>query len=302
LTDRPLKVGVVGVSDRWSSEALADAVAARTGSRILIDMGRVETALSSGRVIFGNIDLASLDGLIVKKIDAIYSPSLVDRLEILRFLEAQGVAIFSKPASMLRLVNRLACTVTLRNAGIPMPQTVITEDVEIAIEAVRRLGRAVLKPLFSTKARGMLLIDCAEPGWQEAVRTFNVGNPVIYLQQMVDMPGRDLGVAFLGGRYLATYARVGNHDSWNTTTLSGGRYAAHEPSAAVLELATRAQAPFGLDFTCVDVVETDRGPMVFEVSAFGGFRGLMDAFGIDAAALYADHVCQVLNMKRAKFA
>ena len=40
----------------------------------------------------------------------------------------------------------------------------------------------------------------------------------------------------------------------------------------------------------MDVAETEDGLKVFEVSAFGGFRGLMEADGIDAAALYADYV------------
>jgi ribosomal protein S6--L-glutamate ligase len=94
----------------------------------------------------------------------------------------------------------------------------------------------------------------------------------------------------LGGEYLATYARAGNADSWNTTTRSGGKYRAHEPGAEVIALAQKAQDLFGLDFTCVDVVVTDQGPQVFEVSAFGGFRGLLDANGIDAAGLYVDYV------------
>jgi ribosomal protein S6--L-glutamate ligase len=39
----------------------------------------------------------------------------------------------------------------------------------------------------------------------------------------------------------------------------------------------------------VDVALTKDGPYVFEVSAFGGFRGLFQARGIDAAAMYADY-------------
>ena len=35
--------------------------------------------------------------------------------------------------------------------------------------------------------------------------------------------------------------------------------------------------------------------MVFEVSAFGGFRGLLDACGVDAAEAYAAHVVRVLK-------
>jgi ribosomal protein S6--L-glutamate ligase len=131
----------------------------------------------------------------------------------------------------------------------------------------------------------------AGPGVRDRVAAFkDRGNQVMYIQQMVAHPGSDLGVAFLGGDYLATYARQGSGTSWNTTTRSGGKYAPHKPSQEVLDLAWKAQDLFGLDFTCVDVVESPDGPMVFEVSAFGGFRGLLEANGIDAAALYTDYV------------
>ncbi|MGB5427491.1 MAG: ATP-grasp family protein, partial [Gammaproteobacteria bacterium] len=63
----------------------------------------------------------------------------------------------------------------------------------------------------------------------------------------------------------------------------------------IIELAQRAQALFGMDFTTVDVAETNNGPIVFEVSAFGGFRGALEGIGIDAAAMYADHVLRQLS-------
>ena len=52
--------------------------------------------------------------------------------------------------------------------------------------------------------------------------------------------------------------------------------------------------------TCVDVAETDDGPMVFEVSAFGGFRGLKEANSIDAAGLYVDYVLDRVSEERGK--
>ena len=290
-----LKIAVVGIPGGWSSEQLADAVAARTGTRILIDITRIEARLFTGEVLYDGIDLTSLDGIIVKKIHSIYSPADLERLEILRYLQQRGVSIFSNPEKILRLISRLACTVTLRNTGIPMPETVITEDVELARAAVQRMGHAVFKPLFSTKARGMVVVSSADDDLQKNIDEFKQQNTVMYIQKMVDIPGRDLGVVFLGGHYLATYARQGNKDSWNTTINSGGHYVAHEPSAEILEMAEKAQAPFSLDFTCVDVVETSEGPMVFEVSAFGGYRGLQDAHAINAAELYTNYVIEQLN-------
>jgi ribosomal protein S6--L-glutamate ligase len=292
-----LRIGVVGTPGKWSSELLADAFAERTGYRLLVDLGEVVVDLAQGQARFHEHALHELDALVVKKIDQEYGWSNLDRIEMLRMIESCGVRVFSRPESLIRLIDRLSCTVTLSAAGIPMPATVITEDVDEAVEAVMGFEGAVLKPLYSTKARGMRVLGVEDRAAVEReVRQFQAeGNPVMYIQRRVDIPGRDLGVAFVGGEYLATYARVSAGDSWNTTTRDGGHYEGHEPGEEIIDLARRAQDLFDLDFTAVDVVETAEGPMVFEVSAFGGFRGLQEGPGVDAGARYVDYVIGALT-------
>ncbi|MES0880829.1 GAK system ATP-grasp enzyme [Roseibium sp. SCP14] len=284
-----LKIGVVGIPGKWSTEALADALETRTGFRLVIDMSEVALDLKKGSLMYQGQDLCTLDGLVIKKISEIYSPHVLDRLELLRLAEARGVRVFSRPESVLRLIDRLACTVSLRAAGAPMPATVITEDVQAALSTVERFGAAVFKPLYSTKARGMCVIEAGE-GAPAAIAAFASENPMMYIQEKLDLSGQDLGMVFLAGNYLCTYARVGQSDSWNTTVHSGGKYAPFTPDPDLIELARKAQAPFNLDFTTVDVALTDTGPIIFEVSAFGGFRGAKEGCGLDAAAAVADHV------------
>ncbi|MCB9919827.1 MAG: GAK system ATP-grasp enzyme [Planctomycetes bacterium] len=299
------ELAVVGTPGGWSSEHLADSFSARTGSRYLIDMSRVVLDMSAGSVLAdtdtGVVDLCRLDGIFIKKIGHEYCPDMLDRLEILRYVEGRGVPMFSSPSRILRLLDRLACTVSLAAAAIPMPDTVVTEDVGRAAEAIRRFGRAVLKPLYSTKARGMRVVDVSDgdENIDRALAEFvAAGNPMIYVQKWLDLAGRDLGVVFLGGDYVGSYARVGKADSWNTTIRDGGRYERANPPDEWIDMARRAQAPFGLDFTCVDVAETAAGPIVFEVSAFGGFRGLRDGLGIDAGDTITDYVLDVLAKRR----
>jgi tetrahydromethanopterin:alpha-L-glutamate ligase len=286
------KIAIVGTPGAWSTERLADAVAARTGYRLVVDMARVVCDLERGHVRAGDVDLCQLDGVIIKKISPEYSPDILDRLELLRYVRARGVPVFSDPERVIRVLDRLACTVSLRIAGVAMPATTITVDLDEAALAVERYGTAVAKPLFSTKARGMTLIHAGPRARAELAAFQAAGNPVLYLQRRIPELTRDLGVVFLGGEYLATYAREAGKTSWNTTIHDGGRYRPFEPDPAVLELARVAQRPFGLDFTCVDVALTAEGPQVFEVSAFGGFRGLLDAHGRDAADLYAAYVLE----------
>jgi len=295
-----LKIGVVGMAGGWSSESLADRVAERTGFRLLVDMSRVSARLDQGRVLFGDQDLCQLDGLIVKKVGSLYNPHMLDRLEILRYVEERGVAVFSRPLSILRLLDRLSCTITLAGGGIPMPPTEVTENLEHAVSAVKRFGRAIVKGLYSTKARGMLVLSENDPELLEKLTAFQAAdNPVVYIQQMLKLPGRDLGIAFLGGEFVGAYARVKANDAWNTTIHSGGHYQAYEPTPEIIEVARRAQALFNLDFTGVDVVETEQGPMVFEVSAFGGFSGLRDGCKLDAAARYAEYAIEQCRQRKA---
>lgn len=287
-----LKLGVVGNPGAWSTERLADAVETRTGERLVIDLARVSLDLARGKVLHGGLDLLSLDGLVIKKIGRSYAPRHLDRLELLRFVQERGVPVFSDPQSIMGVIDRLSCTVRLQLAGIPMPPTVITEDPEEAVAAVERFGQAVFKPLFSTKARGMEIIEAGTDA-PERVQTYQeAGHRVMYIQQLVELPGQDLGIAFLGGEYLGTYARVANKDSWNTTARAGGHYEPYHPSDEVIELARRAAQVFDLDFTSVDVAECADGPIVFEISAFGAFRGLIEAAGIDVAQRYVDYVLE----------
>ncbi|MDZ7761184.1 MAG: GAK system ATP-grasp enzyme [Desulfovermiculus sp.] len=290
------KIGVVGTPGGKSSEWLADAVQARTGFRLLVDMGAVVLDLKRRTALYQGHNLMHLDGLVVKKIGSKYSPDLLDRLEILRFLHHQGLPVFSAPESMMRVVDRLSCTVSLQLANIPMPPTMVTEDMNQAKLAVREYKEAVFKPLYTSKARGMRLIKDT-PALDQEIKEYKEHNAIMYIQQKIELNGRDLGLAFLGGEYIGTYARCTDGTSWNTTTVSGGKYQAHTPGPESIQVATRAQGLFDLDFTCVDVAETKEGPVVFEVSAFGGFRGIWEAQGIDAPQMFTDYALKKIQQK-----
>jgi ribosomal protein S6--L-glutamate ligase len=289
------KIGVVGIPGGWSTMRLLQTVQDKTGHAELIDLWQLVVDLEHGRAIHEGLDVCLLDALIIKKIGSPYSPQMLDRLGALAYVEHLGPRVFSRPASIKCVLDRLSCTVALRMADIPMPPTVVTECVDRAEDAVQEFGRAILKPLYTSKARGMEIVQSGT-GLRERIEAFqSAGNAMLYVQKLLRLPGQDLGIAFCGGRFIGCYARVGDGVSWNTTTHSGGRYEPHEPEPQIVELAQRAQSLFDLDFTSVDIALTDDGPVVFEVSAFGGFRGLWEACRINAADHYVDHVLRQLT-------
>jgi len=284
-----MKIAVIGQPGAWSTERLADAVRRQGAEADIVDLGVCSLRLPDPRLFHRGRPLEGFAGAIVKKIgDTAAGWAVRERLVLLRHLEAAGVPVLSAPAALEMAIDRLGMTAELVRAGLPVPETLVTESAEEAEIGVLTFGAAVLKPLFTSKGRGMRKLGAADARGALADHQA-AGYGPYYLQRFVKHPGRDLGVAVLEGRVLGAYWRRAGEGQWMTTILSGGRYEDAKPPDAALEIARRAAVHFGLLFTGVDLMETPEGDfIVLEVSAFGGFRGLLEACGIDAAPLVAE--------------
>lgn len=290
-----MKIGVIGLRGAWSTEALSKQLSKKRVGGDIVEMNEISADLNAGVFSANGLDLLGFDAFIIKKMGKNYSPRLLDELDLLSFIEKKGVSLFSSPSRLRNMISRLSCTLRLQEANIPMPPTLITECPDAAFEWIKSQKEVVYKPLYSTKARGMKILNKENTSLEELNELFNSDNGMIYLQKIANLNGQDHGLVFLKGEYLGGYTRKGDGSSWNTTTRSGGKYEAYEPPKEIIELAQQAQTPFGLDFCSVDVAITEHGPIVFEVSAFGGYRGLYESSGIDASEHLSEFIIQKLN-------
>lgn len=291
---RELRVAVAGLPGVWSTEQLAAALRTLGADALILNLGDCVYDVTSGAVTSDGRDLGELDGLVVKKLGRTGDPSATRRLQILQQLEYLGVRVFSPTKGIMEVHDRYRMTQRLAQAGLPMPRTIVTEDLDAAASCVAEWGQVVVKPIVTSKGRGMLLLARDGAVRLQLRRWAREWASPFYLQEYVRGPGRDIGVAVLGGRVLGAYYRVARPGTWLTTTAADGRYEPCESTPEIERLALAAAGVFDLDFTVVDLVEVDAGYLIYEVSAFGGFAGLWQTRGIDAARLYAEYVVQAL--------
>lgn len=289
------RVAVAGIPGAWSTERLREALAACGADAITVDPAACAVDLIQGTVLFEGMDLGTLDGVVVKKLGVTTDPLMPSRIHLLHQLEHRGVRVFSRARAIAEVNDRYRMTQRLGQSGVPIPRTVVTESVWTADHVIREWGRVVVKPLFTSKGKGMLLLHAGNSyrlalrRWQRAWRM------PFYLQEFVPHAGRDIGAVVLNGRVLGAYYRVAGRGAWLTTTAAGGAYEPCEVTSEMARLAVRAADVFGLEFTGVDLVETAGGYLVYEVSAFGGFTGLWRSQRIDAAKAYAEYVVHALT-------
>ena len=285
-----MNIGIIGIKDAWSTEALSRHLKQKSAGGTVLELNELGFDLTTNSPYHLTHDLNEFDGFILKKLNKPYSSQLLDKLELLCFMENQGTRFFSSPTNIKKMISRLGCTYHLHANNIPMPPTFITADIDQAVEWAALESPVILKPLYSTKAQGMALLNTRDQAQEEITNLVRRGESTIYLQKKYDLEGSDYAVAFLGGKYIGAYSRVSDGSTWHTTTDDGGKYEAYVPSTEIIHLAERAQTPFNLDFCCVDIANTQEvGPIVFEVSAFGGYKGLQEAADIDVADLVTDY-------------
>lgn len=288
-----MRVAVAGIPGAWSSELLAESLRNAGIESFVFSLGDIVHDLGAGTVTLHDEDLSRLDGVAVKKLGDQGSAWSRLRLHSLRALEARGVRVFS-PAEVIDVaMDRYRMTMRLAEAGIPIPRTIAAESEESLGAALDLIADAVVKPVYTSKGRGMFRATAADR--TRALAGLDPAGESYLVQQFITGPGRDIGATVVGGVFVGAFYRVAPNGEWMTTTNRGGRYEPCKLSARGIEYAERAANAFGLDYTVVDLVEQGHDFLCYEVSAFGGFRGLHEACDVNAAAIYAHHIKRTLS-------
>ncbi|GAB4328770.1 MAG: hypothetical protein Kow0069_36030 [Promethearchaeota archaeon] len=221
------------------------------------------------------------------------------RTACLRAMEEFGVKVVNSPGAIERATDKLLASIALARRGLPTPRTVVVEEFAEAKRAFHDLGGdVVLKPVFGSMGVGVTRLN--DPGFAEYVfATLEQAREAFYLQEFVEHGNRDLRLFVVGGRVVASMARVTPADSpqpWKTNVHAGAQPRKYEPNDELRDLAAAAAEAVGLEVAGVDVLEAPDGThQVVEVNSIPGWRALQRASGVDVPSLVVDHVLEALR-------
>jgi [lysine-biosynthesis-protein LysW]--L-2-aminoadipate ligase len=212
-------------------------------------------------------------------------------------LEAAGATVLNCAAATDVCADKWLTTLALRRDGVPTPRTTLALTPEAALDELDRFGYpAVVKPLTGSWGRQVSLLR--EPDAARAVLEHRAALPnpeahLIYLQEYVEKPGRDIRVVVLGGRAVAAAYRVSA--DWRCNVALGAQTVACPIGPELAKVAIAAAGAVGAELAGVDLVEGDGGELlVLEVNHNVELAGAQQAAGdsVDLAgsiaALVAD--------------
>lgn len=270
----------------YAVEKLLGALEKRRIPAVLVDPGGVVAEIG-GDITFRGRSLSELDALIFRGFGYCSTEQIFFRMSSLHALEELGVFVVNSPSSVERASDKYYASFLLRQAGIPTPKTVVTEDFDEAMKAFREMGDVVVKPLFSARGKGAVRVSDEDIAYR-VFRALALNNMVFYIQEFIPHGGRDIRAFVIGGRVVASIYRVA--DGWKTNISQGGRAVACKLSPELEEVSVKAVEVIGCEYAGVDIVEGKDGAYVLEVNSTPTWEGLEAATGVPIADMLVDHI------------
>lgn len=234
--------------------------------------------------VVGPDPLAGFETVIVRTMPAGSLEQIVFRMDVLQQAVSRGQVVLNPPRAVETCVDKFLTDHRLRQAGLPVPLSVVCQRWQDAMPAFEQMGRdVVVKPVFGSEGRGMVRVTDRELAWRTFFAIEQTGG-VIYLQQFVRHPGWDVRAFVLNGRVLGAMRRTAKED-WRTNVAQGGSAERCELTAEQVGLALAATEAVGAVVAGVDLLCDERGEWyVIEVNAVPGWRAFSVACGVDVAA------------------
>ena len=206
-------------------------------------------------------------------------------LAVLRQFEVQGVYPLNESVAIGRSRDKLRALQLLAREGIGMPVTAFAHGPRRAEDVIKEVGGApcVIKLLEGSQGRGVILAETTASA-KSIVEAFSAANMNILVQEYIkEAGGTDIRALVVGGVVVASMKRYGKIGDFRANLHRGGKAAPVVITDEERRTAIRSAEVLGLNVAGVDMLRSNRGPVVLEVNSSPGIEGMEHASGADVA-------------------
>lgn len=219
---------------------------------------------------------------------------------IVRQLEMQGVYTLSSSIAITRSRDKLRSSQLLAKAGVGIPKTVFSRNSTDIDDLIEKLDGTpvIIKLARGTHGNGVVLAEtkkAAKSVLQAFYLTNDDGTNVLLQEFVKESAGTDIRAFVVGGRVVASMKRQSLDDDFRSNLHKGGEGTVVKLTEEERKMAVKAARAMGLNLAGVDMMRSERGPLVLEVNASPGF-GVEKVTGRDVATPIIEYV--EMNAKR----
>ena len=287
-----MKIGILSRNPNlYSTRRLVEAAEERGHTTAVIDVLKCYADIETGKPMVldeNDIPLNDLDAIIPRIGASITSYGKV----IVKQFEMSNIYTLNSSLAISRARNKLRAHQFLAKENIGMPITGFAHSPQNTSTLIKLVGGAplIIKLLESTQGKGVVLAETNSTA-ETVINAFRGLNAFFLVQEFVkEANGMDIRCFVVGDQVIAAMKRQAQNGEFRSNLHRGGTSEIIELTPDEHKIAIASAKIIGLNVAGVDIIRSNRGPLVLEVNASPGLEGVEKASKKDIAGAILDYV------------
>lgn len=211
---------------------------------------------------------------------------------VLRQFEMMGAYPLAESVAISRSRDKLRSLQLLSRKGLGLPITGFAHDPDDVQDLIKMVGGAplVIKLLEGTQGIGVVLAETKKAA-ESVIEAFMGLKANIMVQEFIkESAGSDIRCLVVGDKVVAAMKRQGLPGEFRSNLHRGGNATLVKITPTERATAVKAAQVMGLGVAGVDILRSERGPLIMEVNSSPGLEGIENATGKDIAGLIVEHI------------
>lgn len=218
-------------------------------------------------------------------------------------LENMKLKVFNSSDAISKCDNKALTTVCLQKNNIPIPKTSIIPllfyyNFDYLKEYVNNLTNTLGLPIickewFGSWGEQVYLLKSN----QEIIEIIDQkkGKELLFQEYIKESSGEDIRINVVNGKVVASMKRKSLNGDFRANISNGGIMENYIPTETEKKLAIKAATTLGCDFCGVDILQSNKGPLVCEVNSNAHLLNIYNISKVNVAKDILEYILSQIN-------
>lgn len=284
-------------SNLYSTSRLVEAVVEAGHKVTVLDHLRCDIVSEEGNpcIYYRGAKITEVDAIIPRIGSSVtfYGSAVIRQFEMMNVFTPVGSQALNCARDKLQSLQVLA------RSGVGMPKTVFTNYSKEVGKIIDTVGGPplIVKLLEGTQGVGVVLAPTRKAA-ESIIQAFHSMKARIIVQEFIqEAMGVDIRAFVVNNKVIGAMKRRGKEGEFRSNLHRGGSGQLIELNEEQRRTALVATRAMGLSIAGVDLLQSDRGPLVLEVNASPGLRGIEKVTDKDIAGIIVNYVIEETERK-----
>ncbi len=286
-----MRIAILSRNEKsYSTSRLLEAARQRGHEALVLDHLKCYAVIERGNpsICYSGQTLPKIDAIIprIGTSVTLFGTAIVRQFEMMQVFSA------IKSLAIVRSRDKLRSLQILSKAGVGLPKTAFASHPRDIDAVLSQVGGTpvVIKLLEGTQGVGVMLAETRKAAKSIMEAFYELKTNILVQEFISEAKGADIRAFIVDGKVVGAMKRQGKAGEFRSNLHRGGDGVLIKLTKQEKETALAAAKAMGLSIAGVDMLQSNRGPLIMEVNSSPGLEGIEKATGVDIAGKIIQYV------------